>query len=390
MMELVSNVSLGVLSFAFIGMVVFVLRGIYMGIRYAYADKGLRSKVEMKRAGIMAIIMIASAILMEVTMPPTEEVIDVGESIKVTESNDEIEDEESIEEANEEPIEVAKEEIKESNDEKEKVKKEEENSSPPSKKEASIFDGYERITVDGGDQSGSRKAKVVVDIGFGDREYWAFTNEHGQLVRVIADEIILQDDNAEPVTSQGRYYHDEAKVPGTESSYLDEGHVIADSLGGVSNAYNITPQNSTLNRHGDQAYMERSIRGAGGAKNFEAIIEYPDANTQIPSKYTYTYTINGNVITDSFENINPDEENEKLGLTSSDQVDVVEKESEPEPKPETKKETPKEDVSVVDTNSNGKVTIAEAKEAGYTMPITKDHWLYKYMTDRDGDGKVGE
>ena len=105
--------------------------------------------------------------------------------------------------------------------------------------------------------SGYREPNVVVDIGYGDREYWAFTNEYGQLVRVIADEIILQDDSNEPVLSSGRYYSDEAKVPGVESDVLDEGHIIADSLGGVSNAYNITPQDSTLNRHGDQAYMER-------------------------------------------------------------------------------------------------------------------------------------
>ncbi len=47
-------------------------------------------------------------------------------------------------------------------------------------------------------------------------------------------------------------------------------------------------------------------------------------------------------------------------------------------------------VADVDTNGNGKVTIAEAKAAGYKMPITRDHWLYKYMTDGDGDGMVGE
>ncbi|MBM7663980.1 hypothetical protein JOC25_000436 [Solibacillus kalamii] len=75
-------------------------------------------------------------------------------------------------------------------------------------------------------------------------------------MNLIANEIILQDDHNEPVLSSGRYYPDEAKVPGVESDVLDEGHVIADSLGGVSNAYNITPQNSTLNRHGNQAYME--------------------------------------------------------------------------------------------------------------------------------------
>ena len=152
------------------------------------------------------------------------------------------------------------------------------------------FDGYTLIEVYGGDLSGYRAANVVVDIGFGDREYWAYTNEYGQLIRVVAAEIILQDNTTEPVNSDGRYYDDEAKVPGTENSNFDEGHVIADSLGGVANAYNITPQDSVLNRHGDQAYMERTIQQAGGATNFEAIITYPDTTTQVPNHYRYTYT----------------------------------------------------------------------------------------------------
>lgn len=180
-----------------------------------------------------------------------------------------------------------------------------------------LFKGYKLIQIDGGDLSGSREPNVVVDIGFGDREYYAFTNEYGQLVKVVAKEIILQDDSTEPVTSSGRYYSDEAKVPGVESSSLDEGHVIADSLGGVSNAYNITPQNSTLNRHGNQAYMEKTIRDAGGCTDFVAIITYPNTNTQIPSHYSFTYTINGNVIKDEFDNINPDEYNESMGLYES-------------------------------------------------------------------------
>ncbi|WP_215112684.1 MULTISPECIES: DNA/RNA non-specific endonuclease [Exiguobacterium] len=239
------------------------------------------------------------------------------------------------------------------------------------------FSGYKLINVDGGDLSGYREANVVVDIGYGDREYWAFTNEHGQLIRVIADQIILQDDDSEDVTSDGRYYHDEAKVPGVEHSDLDEGHVIADSLGGVSNAYNITPQDSTLNRYGDQAYMEDVIRKAGGAADFEAIITYPDTSTHTPSHYKYTYTVRGNVVTDSFDNVNPDEVNEALGLT----------ESEPEPAA-TLEATG--DVSSVDTNGNGQVTIQEAKDAGFTMPIMSDHWLYPYMRDNDNDGMVGE
>ena len=174
------------------------------------------------------------------------------------------------------------------------------------------FEGYKLIEVEGGNQSGHRESKVVVDIGFGDREYYAYTNEHGQLVKVIAKKIILQDESNEPVLSTGRYYSDEAKVPGVESPTLDEGHVIADSLGGVSNAYNITPQNSTLNRHGDQAYMEKVIRDAGGCTDFVAIITYPDTETQIPSHYSYTYTVKGNTVNDEFDNVNPDEVNAKL------------------------------------------------------------------------------
>lgn len=240
-----------------------------------------------------------------------------------------------------------------------------------------LFSGYKLIEVAGGDLSGFREPNVVVDIGYGDREYWAFTNEHGQLVRVVADEIILQDDNNEPVTSSGRYYSDEAKVPGVERDDLDEGHTIADSLGGVSNAYNITPQESTLNRHGNQAYMEKVIRDAGGATNFEAIITYPNTETQIPSSYQYTYTLMGNEIVDKFDNVNPDEVNESLGLTGS------------EPSNSTSSKT-SSDVSSVDTNGNGQVTIKEAEAAGFSMPITSDHWLYPYMDDRDGDGMVGE
>ena len=163
------------------------------------------------------------------------------------------------------------------------------------------FEGYKLIEVDGGNLSGHREPNVVVDIGFGDREYYAFTNVYGQLIKVVAAEITLQNESTEKVLSTGRYYYDEAKVPGVESSTLDEGHVIADSLGGVANAYNITPQNSTLNRYGDQAYMENIIRSANGCTDFTAIITYPNTTTQIPNHYSFTYTLMGNVINDEFE-----------------------------------------------------------------------------------------
>lgn len=191
-----------------------------------------------------------------------------------------------------------------------------------------MFEGYTTIEVDGGNISGYREPNVVVNIGFGNREYWAFTNEHGQLVRVIADEIILQDDESEPVNSDGRYYSRMADVPGVgaETGY-DRGHIIADSLGGVANAYNITPQESTLNRHGDQAYMEKGIRDAGGCTDFEAVITYANKETQIPSSYKYTYTLMGNVIVDEFDNVNPDEYNASIGVYDNSHTNVPEQSS---------------------------------------------------------------
>lgn len=244
---------------------------------------------------------------------------------------------------------------------------------------------YKIIEIDGGDLSGERLSNVAVDIGFGDREYWALTNKYGQLVYVIADKIILQDDATEPVNSEGRYYNDEAKVPGVERDDLDEGHVIADSLGGVSNAYNITPQNSTLNRHGDQAYMEKVIRDAGGCEDFIATITYSDTETQIPSHYHYEYVLMGEKIVDDFDNVNPDEVN--ASLTQAPTKTLT---KDPEKEDKSNSVNEKDELKKIDTNGNGKVTIAEAKAAGYKMPIYSDHWLYKYMDDRDGDGIVGE
>lgn len=240
---------------------------------------------------------------------------------------------------------------------------------------------YAIIEIAGGDRSGNRENNVAVNIGFGEREYWGLTNEYGQLVYVLANIIILQDDDTEPVNSNGRYYYDEAAVPGTEESHLDQGHVIADSLGGVANAYNITPQHYILNRYGDQAYMENAIRSANGCTNFLAIISYPSIDTQIPDFYTIQYDLMGNTIIDAFPNANPEKEDEEINIV------IVEENVEIIPEDEIEQ---LQDLSAIDINGNGIVTIAEAKAAGYQMPITSEHWLYPYMIDKDGDGMVGE
>ncbi|WP_242877147.1 DNA/RNA non-specific endonuclease [Fusibacter sp. 3D3] len=236
---------------------------------------------------------------------------------------------------------------------------------------------YEIIEVDGGNPSGDRLSNVAVDIGFGERQYFAFTNEYSQLVYVYASVIILQNDKTEAVLPSGRYYSDEARVSGTERPDLDQGHVIADSLGGVSNAYNITPQNSTLNRHGDQAYMEKTIRDAKGCDVFFASITYPDQVTQIPIQYKYQYKIGNRKIVDTFRNVDPDESNRLLNADPNAYEPIEDIDEQ-------------EELATIDANQNGVVSIAEAKAAGYKMPIYSDHWLYKYMTDADGDGKVGQ
>ena len=247
-----------------------------------------------------------------------------------------------------------------------------------------VPEGYTYLETDGGSTSGHRQPMTVTNIGFGDREYYAYTNEHGQLVRVTAKEIILQNDNTEPVNSSGRYYSKMADVPGVgaDTGY-DRGHVIADSLGGVSNAYNITPQEATLNRHGDQAYMEKVIRDAGGATNFEAIITYPNTETQIPSHYKYTYTIKGHTVVDEFENGNPDELNKAMGLTGKTETLQA--------KEETSAPVSSGDGVWVDENGNGLIKgsssgIYHTPESSYYDRTTNPKQMFKSVQEAEDAG----
>lgn len=137
------------------------------------------------------------------------------------------------------------------------------------------------------DFRGTRKANAVVNVGVGNRAYFAHTNSHGQLVKVTANRIVLH-------TGHGRFCKDEANVPGTQSRLYDKGHAIADSLGGVSNAYNITPQNLHVNRRGGAQYkfednIRRAIRSGHRVTNFVYTIFYKTARTQTPYKYHVEY-----------------------------------------------------------------------------------------------------
>ena len=54
--------------------------------------------------------------------------------------------------------------------------------------------------------------------------------------------------------------------------------------------------------------------------------------------------------------------------------------------------TPEEWLERCDANGNGRVTCAEARAAscGAPIPVPRDHPLYQFMRDGDGDGQVCE
>lgn len=164
---------------------------------------------------------------------------------------------------------------------------------------------YKTVNVSACNLSGNRQKNAKVDIGYGTRNYYAYTNSSGQLTSVTAKDIKLQ--SKSETKKNGRYCTDEAKVKGTESSKFDQGHVIADSLGGVSNAYNITPQASNVNRAGGKQYqIEQEILKAEKAgkqvRDFKATMKYPNSKTQTPSSYTISYKISGKAYTYTFNN----------------------------------------------------------------------------------------
>ena len=155
------------------------------------------------------------------------------------------------------------------------------------------------LSIDTCDLSGKRQPNVRVDIGVDttqiNREYYGYTNKNSQLVKVEAKELFLQ--TKEEEKHKGRYCKDEAKVPGTEKPDLDEGHVIADALGGASNAYNITPQKSNVNRTGGSQYnLEQELisllKSGVRITNVVVLITYPDDHTMTPSSYEFRWSQN--------------------------------------------------------------------------------------------------
>ncbi len=307
----------------------------------------------------------------------SQESVDLGQDLTVfdtnqTSENDNTQDEDSIEpEATSDSSEAKDSTANDETEVKDSSANDEDEDDSNSTSDSSFdTEGYQLVDSNSCSLSGERVANAKVDIGYDSdyatRDYYAYTNEYGQLVYVEADEIILQNDDKE-ISGDDRYCSDEAKVPGVEESDLDEGHVIADSLGGASNAYNITPQGSQLNRYGTQADIEEDIRSSGGATAFTAVIEYPSTDTQIPSTYTLSYTVNGEAKSYTFENeYTPDGESEPINENTN--TDEVETSS--------------------NTNTDSNISYAnctEVREAG-ASPIYEGDPGYSRKLDRDGDG----
>jgi len=153
--------------------------------------------------------------------------------------------------------------------------------------------------------------------------------------------------------------------------------------------YRVTPIFEGSNLVASGVYMEGfSIEDNGEGLMFNIYV--PNIQPGIEINYTdgSSVALKESNTEDEVEEYTPPKQNSSND--SSEDIVTPTLDPEPEPEPTPDPEPVDGDVSSVDTNGNGTVTIAEAKAAGYSMPITDDHWLYRYMRDQDGDGMVGE
>lgn len=219
-----------------------------------------------------------------------------------------------------------------------------------------LMPAEERGDISGVEPTGWKQAKYSIVSGG-----WLYNRSH-----LIGHQLTGEDDNAENLMTGTRYFNTEGMLPFENfvANYIEEteNHV----------RYRVTPHFEGNNLLASGIYMEGfSIEDNGEGLSFHIYV--PNIQPEVEINYA-------------------------TGESKFDEP-VVEELVKKEP---VKKETPKEsvveetpapsggDVSSVDANGNGKVTIQEAKDAGFSMPLYSDHWLYQYMDDRDNDGVVGE
>lgn len=168
------------------------------------------------------------------------------------------------------------------------------------------FEGYTFIESDSEDLSEKKLPNVVVDIGFGERKYYAFTNEYGQVEKILADEVITKSSENNLYLEGEKYYREEeTKVQLNNTNYVYS-YLMPMSLGGQRNIYNISIQNDELSQYGPPAYIRKTINSANGCSDFSIHMVYSDTLTDIPEGYIITYTINGKVKCSEFYNTIPD------------------------------------------------------------------------------------
>lgn len=159
------------------------------------------------------------------------------------------------------------------------------------------------ISVDSCDTTGSRQPNVKVEVGYGSRDYYGYTNEYSQLVFVQADSLQLQNSKTEPLID-GRYCEAQASVEGASNPY-NRGHAIGDALGGDSNAYNIFPQLTSTNSgeyNSIEIELQETLYKGGTVTDFEVLLTYPNSSTNTPSSYTMSYYLNGEYQEHTFSN----------------------------------------------------------------------------------------
>ena len=196
---------------------------------------------------------------------------------------------------------------------------------------------------------------------------WLYNRSH-----LIGHQLTGEDANARNLMTGTRWFNVEGMLPFENfvANYIEqtENHV----------RYRITPAFEGDNLLASGVYMEGfSIEDNGATIQFNIYV--PNIQPHVEINYA------------DGSSVGPEGPTQDESLPNLNQSSTV-SETAPaaESAPATTAPASGGDVSSVDANGNGQVTIKEAKAAGFSMPIYSDHWLYPYMDDRDGDGMVGE
>ncbi len=143
----------------------------------------------------------------------------------------------------------------------------------------------------------NRSPNVKVNIGAGNRDYYAYTNEYSQLAFISADTITLQNSETETGNEAGNYCDSPADV--AKNTNYTSTYIISDDLGGVSNAYNLIPAGIAQS---NLAAIEQEIIDNNGATEFRALLEYSNTETTIPTTIQISYKIDEALVEYQFNN----------------------------------------------------------------------------------------